>query len=85
MSEISIDNNGWIDPTCPHCECVMQFNYTNWHKSGTHVFQYPDFNMYCLRCHYAVHIKPATVDAKTTEVTNYDIQVYNKSNMEASE
>jgi hypothetical protein len=85
MSEISIDNNGWINPTCPHCECIMEFNYTNWHKSGTHIFQYPDLNMYCRYCHYAVHIKPATIDTNNALKTDYDIQVYNKSFKEASE
>lgn len=82
MATITIDNNGWIDPTCPHCECVMEFNYTNWHKSGTHIFQYPDLNMYCRYCHYAVHIKPATIDANNALKTDYDIQVYNKSRKE---
>jgi hypothetical protein len=79
---LTIDENGWILPVCPHCECVMEFNYTNWHKSGTHIFQYPDLNMYCRRCHYAVHIKPATIDSKTTEFTDYNIEEYNKSHME---
>jgi hypothetical protein len=76
MSQILIDKNGWINPTCPKCECVMEFNYTNWHKSGKHVFQYPDLNMYCRYCHYAVHIKPSTIDATNATQTDYDIQVY---------
>ena len=85
MATIVKDENGWINPTCPHCGTVMEFNYTNWHKSGTHVFQYPDFNMYCRRCHYAVHIKPATIDCNNALQTDYDIQVYNQSHMEAEE
>ena len=77
---IRIDDNGWIDPTCPHCECVMEFNYTNWHRSGTHVFQYPDLNLYCRRCHFAVHIRPATICADSTVQTFYEISQYGFSN-----
>lgn len=86
MEPITIDYNGWIDPTCPFCECVMEFNYTNWVKSGTHVFQYPDLNMYCRLCHYAVHIKPAVLDAENIDdFQTYQIECYNRSKFAGEE
>lgn len=56
-----MDSNGWINPTCPHCECVMEFNYSIWTRKNKHVTKLPDLNMYCRLCHYAVRIKPAVI------------------------
>jgi len=72
---ITIDKNGWINPICPYCEFVMEFNYHRW--IGTTIMN-ADFNLYCKECHYAVSIEPSTTD-KSMRKTNHNITVYNQS------
>ncbi len=81
---ITIDENGWINPTCPYCECVMEFNYHRWLKLPSEL---PDLNLYCRRCHYAVKIEPATTDHDDTwiERTATKIIRYNRSGFDEEE
>ena len=76
---IQIDKNGWINPTCPYCECVMEFNYHRWTQSS---FPEPDLNLYCRRCHYAVKIQPATttneLERTPTKITRYNQSVFDQ-------
>jgi len=72
MAQITIDKNGWINPTCPYCECVMEFNYSKWWKSD------PNLNMYCRFCHFAVEITPSTIDKSVNKTKNI-IKIYNES------
>ena len=67
MEPINVDCHGWINPTCPYCECVMEFNYCSWWKNNNPVNTFPNLNMYCRRCHYAVHIKPSIVNCENPE------------------
>lgn len=60
-NQIEVDIHGWINPTCPHCECVMEFNYCSWVREGKQVSQYPNLNLYCRRCHFGVHVKPTVI------------------------
>jgi hypothetical protein len=86
MSEIKVDKNDWIHPACPYCECVMQLNYSIWTKNSQFIDKLPKLNMYCLRCHYAVEIKPTILTCDTPHSKNpVQITCYNSSNMEASE
>lgn len=73
---ITIDKNGWINPTCPKCECVMEFNYHQWG-----CFPQPDLNMYCRYCHYAVSITPATTDRSINRTPN-QVTIYNSPDPE---
>jgi hypothetical protein len=81
---ISIDENGWINPTCPYCECVMEFNYHAWLKLSS---KFPDLNLYCRRCHYAVKIEPATTDYSEhyIERTFTKVTRYNRSGFDEEE
>lgn len=78
---IQPDDNGWINPTCPHCECVMEFNYHRWTTSS---FLQADFNLYCRRCNYAVSITPATTDDSLKRKPNV-IEEYNPSDFAQGE
>ena len=45
----------------------MEFNYTSWYKLGEQVTEYPNLNMYCRKCHYAVHTYPGKIDCDNGE------------------
>ena len=70
MSKISVDIHGWINPTCPKCECVMEFTYCSWVRNSKQVGKYPNLNMYCRRCHYGVHVKPSVI---VTEAPDFEM------------
>lgn len=72
---IQIDENGWINPVCPHCEFVMEFNYHRWTTSSR---PEADLNMYCRECHYAISIKPSTTDKNLLKMP-VEIECYNES------
>ena len=76
MPEIEVDKNGWINPTCPYCECVMEINFHKW--IGGSVERLPHFNIYCRYCHYACEVYPATTDMDCNRQQN-KIRVYNES------
>lgn len=77
-SKITIDANGWINPVCPKCECVMEFNYHMWIGST------PDLNLYCRYCHFAVSITPASTDRSVNRTPN-SVTIYNSPDPEDME
>ena len=75
-----MDQNGWINPTCPHCECVMELNYSIWSKDDNFIDKLPTLNMYCRFCHYAVKITPAIMSVDLDVLRrNTQFECYNTS------
>jgi len=81
MAQITIDENGWINPTCPKCECVMEFNYHKWLPAK---HSHPDLNLYCRHCHFAVEIYPATTDSSINRKP-VEYRIYNSPDPEDTE
>ena len=78
-NKITIDKNGWINPVCPKCKCVMDFNYHQYL-----CFPIPDLNLYCRHCHFAVKITPATTDRSINRTPN-EVTIYNSPDPEDTE
>ena len=80
MEPITIDKNGWINPTCPHCECVMELNYSIWTKNSEFIDKLPTLNMYCRFCHYAVKVTPTILSCDSARSRNpTTFECYNTS------
>jgi len=74
---LASNEDGWFDPQCPHCNGIMSINYNKWLMLDSRKFfgkyKYPDFRMYCMHCHYAVEVKPSTIDHDANFIARTDV------------